>query len=123
MLSLCEPPLSRIRMPSPATIFPMQLSFKFGNCFFHASSNFTASLLAMVNNNSKSSPSVSAAANAGLAAEFCFARSFAARETGTAPRYLVEPSRAGVVVDGGVPAALDVRREEGGFDGVARELC
>ncbi len=38
----------------------MQLNFNFGNFLFHASNNFTASLLAIVKSNSKSSPSVNA---------------------------------------------------------------
>ena len=63
-------------------IFPTQLNFNFGNRFFQASSNFTASLLASVNNNSKSSPSVSAAIMAGLARNLPSPRNFAAREIG-----------------------------------------
>ena len=74
----------------------MQLNFSFGNFSFHASSNFTASLLATVNSSSKSSPSVSAAAKAGLADEFFFAASFAARETGTADFKISAPTLARV---------------------------
>ena len=71
-------------MPSPATTFPIQLNFRFGNFFFQPSSSFTASLLATVNNSSKSSPSVSAANAAGLASAAPLARSLAARATGNA---------------------------------------
>ena len=56
-------------MPSRAVILPMHVSGSSGNSFFHASSSGTASRLATVKSNSKSSPSVSAASNGGLAGE------------------------------------------------------
>ena len=56
----------------------MQLNFNPGNFLFQASSSFTALLPGNVKSSSKSSPSPSAAANAGLAVELSFARNFAA---------------------------------------------
>ena len=56
--------LSRMVMPSPALILPMQVRGSLGNCLRQASSSGTASRLATVNSSSKSSPSVSAASRA-----------------------------------------------------------
>ena len=78
------PDLSRSVMPSPAVILPMQLSFNFGNCNFHASIKGTAFFAATVNSSSKSSPSVNAASRGGFAEDSARDASLAVRVMGIA---------------------------------------
>src|ERR1700674_3320688 len=74
----------------------MQLSSRFGNCFFHASRNGTASRLATVNSSSKSSPSVSAASKGGLADDPALPARRASRLIGMAVESSSAPTRQAV---------------------------